>query len=563
MPQEVSLARHLSGKFQSLTVVVFLVTIVTMAGTIAALSQALVRKVDQALQRTPVTREASAQQVLRNHTQKRRSGAVPQDQGNPLFLPPVNYETGTYPEESVAVADLNGDGKADLVVASQGCFTCGDGSVSVLLGNGDGTFQPFVAYDSGGVFTYSVAVADANRDGKPDIIVTNYYGECTSEDCDGTVSVLIGNGDGTFLPAVIYDLPSQNPDSIVVADLNNDGKPDLVVGNWNSGVAVMLGNGDGTFQPAVPYAEFGNFSSVAVADVNHDGKLDVVADGSNQAGGVVSVLLGNGDGTLQPAVNYASGAPSGYWANSVAVADLRGDGKLDVVVANYLNSVGVLLGNGDGSFQPAVLYNTGGLAAYAAVVDVNGDGKPDVVVSNVTGNSPGSVGVLLGNGDGTFQSVVSFGAFNAAALAIADVNGDGRPDLAVTTASEYLQVLLNNTGPHTPTTTTLASSANPARLKQTVTYTAEVTSQSSTASGTVTFQDNGVTIATVRLSDNRALSSASYPTKSLHSITATYSGDLKNGWSTSPVLTEEVGKAPYASVTTLATSGSPSLQGQP
>jgi hypothetical protein len=378
------------------------------------------------------------------------------------FAPAVAYAAGGYDAVSVAVADVNGDGKPDLLVATCGNnsfnSTCAqEGSVGVLLGNGDGTFQPPVNYGSGGVIANSVAVADVNGDGKPDLLVAN-CGSGGGSCFNGTVGVLLGNGDGTFQAAVPYGSGGYNANSLAVADVNGDGKPDLLVTNdcasssncpGPGSVSVLLGNGDGTFQTAVSYPLAGAAwsSSVAVADVNGDGKPDLlVANACSTipksgypctSGGVVSVLLGNGDGTFQTPVPYGSG---GVDAVSVAVADVNGDGKPDLLVANTCATVGqqfctsdglvgVLLGNGDGTFQTAVTYDSGGAGAFSvAVADVNGDGKPDLAVANYSSND---VGVLLGNGDGTFQAatIYSSAGVDDFGLAVADVNGDGKPDL--------------------------------------------------------------------------------------------------------------------------------------
>ena len=368
--------------------------------------------------------------------------------GDGTFQAAVSCNSGGYYAYTVAVADVNGDGHPDLLVAV-------DGAVGVLLGNGDGTFQAAVSYKSGGQYGTSIAVADVNGDGKPDVLVTN------SPEVGG-VGVLLGNGDGTFQAAI--NSGSYEASSIAVADVNGDGKPDLLVADYcassncsNSMVGVLLGNGDGTFQSALSYGSGGNLAtSIAVLDVNGDGKPDLLVtnncDSSSNClnGGVVSVLLGNGNGTFQAAVSYNSG---GYYAYSVAVADVSGDGHPDLVVANYCNSsisdcdhsvegsVGVLLGNGDGTFQAAVTYNSGGYEAYSvAVADVNGDGHPDLLVANCCVSSDswanGAVGVLLGNGDGTFQAAPNYnsGGVNAQSIAVADVNGDGKPDLLVANA---------------------------------------------------------------------------------------------------------------------------------
>src|SRR5207302_408575 len=182
-------------------------------------------------------------------------------------------------------------------------------------------FQPAINYASG-PNPQSVAVGDFNGDGNLDLAVANWGGT------NGTVSALLGNGDGTFQTAVNY-AAGLNSISIAVSDFNGDGKLDLVVANSGStNISVLLGNGDGTFRPAVNYGAETAPYSVAVGDFNDDGKLDVAVanagSGYYQTGGNVSVLLGNGDGTFQPAINYSAGVGP----YSVAVGDFNGDGKL-------------------------------------------------------------------------------------------------------------------------------------------------------------------------------------------------------------------------------------------
>jgi len=365
------------------------------------------------------------------------------------FAPAVAYGSGGIGAMSVTVADVNGDGTPDLVVANWCVLgnVCASSSVAVLLGEGNGTFRAAMTYSSGGVNSDSVAVADLNGDGKPDIVVANLN--------SGTVAVLLGNGNGTFQQAVTYSAGG-SPLTVAVADINHDGKPDLLVsdinGEVNGSVGVLLGNGNGTFQNVVIYDSGGYWAySLAVADANGDGKPDVVvanmcADTSCSDKGSVGILLGNGDGTLQTVATYSSGA---YSADSVAVADINNDGKLDVLVANQCadskcakeGTIGILLGNGDGTFQAVVSYPSGGYwNRSVAVADVNGDGIPDLLAANQcatvclqNGGLPGSIGVLLGKGDGTFHPAATFGSggYGAFSVAVADVNGDGKPDVLV------------------------------------------------------------------------------------------------------------------------------------
>jgi hypothetical protein len=476
--------------------------------------------------------------------------------GDGTFLTPPNYATGGEYAYSAALADVNGDGHPDLVVANEcGINNCPNGAVSVLLGNGDGTFKAAVSYSTGGQDAYSVAVANLIAGGPPDLVVAN---ECAIDNCaSGSVSVLIGNGDGTFNPAVSYATGGQTALSVAVADLIGKGIQDLVVANESSNsVGVLLGNGDGTFQPAVTYATGGyNAYSVAVADLIANGPPDLVVANEcaveSCTNGSVSVLLGNGDGTFQAAVSYPTLGQNTY---SVAIGDVNGDGKPDVVVANQCvsssnctnGSVNVLLGNGDGTFQTALSTSTPfplDFPAPLALADFNGDTKLDVA------SGSGDV-LLLGNGDGTFQSPLTLGAFGAG-IAAADVNLDGKPDLAVTNGSNAT-ILVN-------ISTTVGSSENPAGVGQSVTFTATVAGK---FGGTVTFTSGSTTMCSnVTLSGGQATCTyAGLPVGS-NTVTATYKGDHKLISSNGKIVETIVSQA--TTTTTLVSSVNPSESGKP
>jgi hypothetical protein len=497
------------------------------------------------------------------------------------FLPVVTYGSGGFPASAIAVADVNGDGKPDLMAAnSYACSPplCSTGTVGVLLGKGDGTFQAPVSYGSGGSQTISVAVADVNGDGKPDLVVANF---CVSSELGGcmtgSVSVLLGKGDGTFQAPVTYNSGGYGASSVAVADVNGDGKPDLLVanrffcGSTNTAcVGILLGNGDGSFQAAVTHGsgpEYGH--SVAVADVNGDGRPDLLVGSTcilspYNCTDLAGVLLGNGDGTFQIVVTYNSG--EGY-QSSVRVSDINGDGKPDLLVANLdSKTVGVLLGNGDGTFQAVVTSASGGqYAESVAAADVDGNGKPDLLVLNefCGGTDIGCVGVLLGNGDGTFQPAVTFSSGGEAlAMAVADVNGDGKPDVAVANYNAVGVLLNNTTLGKAGTSTSLISSLNPSTYGQKVTWTATVISSGSiTPTGKVRFTWSGYTIGSATLNSTGVatltrsnLNADSYP------LTAVYVGDANNLGSTSAVLNQVVLQT--TSSATLTSSPNPSTQGQ-
>jgi eukaryotic-like serine/threonine-protein kinase len=348
-----------------------------------------------------------------------------EDRCLPSFLAPAGYPVGPGPQ-AVVSADLNGDGKPDIVTANYTSQT-----ISVLLGNGNGTFQAARNYAAGvGPGPSAVAVADLNGDGKPDVVTGG--------------SLLPGNGDGTFKAA-------QNTNGgfgpVVVGDFNGDKKLDLATvefgGDWDTtSVHVLLNNGkksvgfyDGGSYSVPEY--YGYPSSMTVGDLNHDGKADLLVTGDAGDGyGYVSVLLDNGKGNyplFQAAQSYYFGA----YPSSAAVGDVNGDGKPDVVTANSDGTARVWQGNGDGTLGAARGWAVGPSPSAVALADVNGDGKPDVVTAN-SGNN--TVSVLPGDGDGTFGLAQTYAAgtsYLTSAVAVGDFNGDHKPDLAVTDDSTY------------------------------------------------------------------------------------------------------------------------------
>jgi hypothetical protein len=406
---------------------------------------------------------------------------------SPTLVAPVGYNIGSSNDGfvpnaapiSVVTGDFNGDGKLDLLVAHSS-----DNCVYLLLGNGNGTFQSAVQASIGEGIQGNVFAGDFNNDGKLDLFLPALADQAI---------VLLGNGNGTFQPRIdssSFSVPGTYPRGWAVGDFNRDGKLDAVATlpsdtSDSGGYIVLLGNGNGTFQAGLVGPMVLGYSRwVTAGDFNGDGILDLAtADGqqvNGQTGNAeMTILLGNGDGTFRLGGHYASpGLPSSDTLNpeDVVAADLNNDGKLDVIVSDYDDNINVFLGNGDGTFQPAMGISPGQYPRDVAIADLNGDGKADLVVTNVgigqggaeftqEGYQPGSVAVLYGNGDGTFQNPIQYSPFAYPGwTAIGDFNGDGSPDVATTQVfnGHSVGVMLNNPqSTNLPPTVAIAPSANP------------------------------------------------------------------------------------------------------
>jgi FG-GAP-like repeat len=312
----------------------------------------------------------------------------------------------------LAVGDVNGDGKQDIVLANQTTNTAPTALIQVLLGNGDGTFQPAIPTDPAGAQPNAIELKDINGDGKVDLVVGD----------PNETYVYLSVGDGTFHTSAI--IPAAGP--FAVADVNGDGKPDLLI---SAGVTeILLGNGDGTFtlkSSTYPANTSASSSTMLVADFNGDSKADIA---------VYNVLLfGNGDGTFQgdPALTLTDSGAFGLFA----AGDFNGDTSLDIAAASgRTNNLYILLNNGNGGFIVAHTYPLGFALQGISAADVNKDGKLDLLLSVVNATTGAlSLQVMLGNGDGTFAAPTTALASIPSALShgdVADFNGDHVPDLA-------------------------------------------------------------------------------------------------------------------------------------
>jgi hypothetical protein len=339
--------------------------------------------------------------------------------------------------QAPVAVDVNGDGKLDIVSGWSG-------ELMVLLGQGDGSFQAAKVSQLSGdqnAQTASTSVGDFNGDGKLDFALSN--GATRFDAVQSTISVVLGNGDGTFgTPSTVTLAAGYAVNNTGVGDFNQDGKLDLVTGNnpaqsltnptgaGNPTLSILLGNGDGTFQAHVDYSI--SVTSLAVGDVNGDGKLDIVA-------GDYAVLLGNGDGTFASPI--LTGANDTFY--QIVLQDVNGDGKLDLLGVDDNGGLVVSLGNGDGTFLQGVSYDlpVGTHVLTLATGDFNGDGKIDVALGN---SGLQAVSLLYGNGDGTFQAAQTFPSSSGVGnqLLAGDFTGDGKLDLfSESTTSSYLGTL--------------------------------------------------------------------------------------------------------------------------
>jgi type II secretory pathway component GspD/PulD (secretin) len=341
----------------------------------------------------------------------------------PGAFPRNDFAVGSGPT-AVATGDFNGDGKLDLAVVNQG-----DNTVSILLGNGDGTFGTHKDFATGKQ-PVAVVAGDFNRDGHLDLAVANRS--------DNTISILLGDGAGNFTAGPATTAVN-NPGAMVTGDFRNQGKLDLaVLDQADSAVSILLGNGDGTFAPKRDTVVGNSPSALVTGDFNNDGKPDLAV--TNSGSNTFSVLLGAGDGTFSKRTDF----PTGAGPSAIAAADFNGDGRLDIALTNKTdNTLAIYPGNGDGTFGAAVQFNTGQTPVALITGNFNSDTLPDLVIVNQGANS---ISVFLGLGRGSFAPPISLTTGNSpVAIASGDFNGDGLLDVAVANqAPNNVSVILNN-----------------------------------------------------------------------------------------------------------------------
>ncbi|HJU11490.1 MAG TPA: FG-GAP-like repeat-containing protein [Candidatus Binataceae bacterium] len=433
---------------------------------------------------------------------------------------------------SQTAGDVNGDGKPDII-ATNNYYN----NLSVFLNDGAGNFSTRTDYATGDA-PWDVAIGDVNNDGKTDIVTANQEGDFAG----GSISVLLGNGDGTFQPHTDFDAQT-TPQGIVLADFDSDGNLDAATANnvQPGYIRLFFGNGDGTFSSGPSLATGDNPRPIVTEDLNGDGKKDLVVTyaqwcGCDTVSPFVSVFLSNGDGTFQPRTDYPVGAM--FESHSVAAGDMNRDGKPDLIVSNTYGSVSVLLGNGDGTFQPEVVYPVNG--AWGSVVgDFNGDGNPDVVTGGDFYSDFGTISLLLGNGDGSLQPYLDYFSGSPFTMSAVDLNRDGALDIASSNLfGNSVSIFFNLGGSRV----SLTSSENPSHAGDPVTFTARVTPSFAgpVPSGSVKFFDGDNVLGTAVLSGNEASITRSIQNPGTHSITANYLGDSTFLRTRSKKLTQKV-----------------------
>ena len=357
------------------------------------------------------------------------------------FAPAVTAATGVGPSP-LLIADVTGDGKPDVVTGNQVGST-----LSVLPSDGAGGFG-FPGRHGAGAYPHSIASADLDGDGHVDVVTSNVM--------SSDVSVLLGDGAGGFGPEQRHAV-GNSPTSIALADFDGDGHLDIVTANLGGGtVSVLLGDGHGSFSAAMDTSIGEGFQSpysVAVADADGDGHADIATANTNVSNESISFLRGDGHGGFAAAVVMPVGSAGTHSPQGVAFADVTGDGHADIVTANlYSSDLSVLAGHGDGSFAAAMSLPTDLGPVMVAAADVDGDGIVDLVSVNQTGQS---VSVLIGRGGGEFADAASYAIFTPETvqdympwpwgMVLADVDGDGRPDIVTAnTQNDSVSVLLND-----------------------------------------------------------------------------------------------------------------------
>ena len=331
----------------------------------------------------------------------------------------------------MALADFNRDGILDIVQT----HVYNNRKVSTDLGVGDGHLQLDFQYSTN--LPRDVVSGDFNNDGIPDVAVAAEVPGLNA----GKVWVLLGNGDGTLRPTANIQLP-YNGERIKAADFNGDGKLDVVIQAANFSppdtVQVLLGNGDGTLQaPTVIDNQPGYPQALAVGDLNGDGKMDVLTLSQSSSDEFLSVLLGNGDGTFAPAVEYL---PTNGNNDQLALADFNEDGLMDVAFGGF--DATIMYGTGGGALGPSV--DLGVEASAVVAMDVLNSGHKDLVVLTSVGTQgrQSALGVLINDGHGNFAPVVNIKTHFRAPLNLyaGDFNGDGSGDVA----AEYLEQAADN-----------------------------------------------------------------------------------------------------------------------